>query len=269
MISKYSHNGLLWIDLESPTEEELVYLLEEYQIPIPIEEEIRSKTQKTKIKSTSGTIFASFYFPKIIHNDNKITDNKIMFIVGEDIVLTIHDNKIDAISEFLNNLEMDSAILDKLKITNNGLLSFYLMKSLYVNLKEQLTINGLAVKELENKIINPKNKNISKLIYNKNYLLIKIDKNLNSNERILKVFFENLVNIFGEHFDYYNSVIQNEHSESKDMISEQSKNFTNLYNITNLMLIDKNSKKIKILIRLTTLSLIVTVLTFLYVFSNI
>lgn len=269
MISKYSHNQLLWIDLESPTEEELIYVLEEYRIPRLIEEEIRSKTQKTKIRSSEDIIFASFYFPKILHNDNKIIENKVIFVVCKDIVLTIHDNPIDAIGEFLNNLEMDSAILDELKITNNGLMTFYLIKSLYVNLKEQLVINNNGIKEIENKILNPKNKNISKLIYNKNYLLIKIDKILNFNERILKSFFDNLINIFGHSIEYYSSVIQNEHTDIKDMLNEQGKSFNNLYNITNLMLIDKNSKKLKILVKLVFLSLIISLITFLYVFSNI
>lgn len=269
MISKYSHNQLLWIDLESPTEEELIYVLEEYKIPQYIEEEIRSKTQKTKIRFSEDAIFSSFYFPKILHNENKIIDNKVMFTVCKDIVLTIHDKPIDAIGEFLNNLEMDSAILDELKITSNGLMTFYLIKSLYVNLKEQLVINNNGIKEIENKILNPKNKNISKLIYNKNYLLIKIDKTLSSNERILKSFFDNLINMFGYGLEYYSSVIQNEHSDVKDMLSEQGKNFNNLYNITNLMLIDKNSKKLKTIIKLVFLSLVISVITFLYVFSNI
>lgn len=269
MISKYSHNRLLWIDLETPTEEELTYLLEEYQIPVQIEEEIRSKTLKTKVKFSNETVFASFYFPKILHTDNKFIDNKVIFVVCEDVVVTIHDKPTDAIGEFLNNLEMDSAILDKLKITSNGLMAFYLIKSLYVNLKEQLVINSAAIKELENKIVSNKNKNISKLIYNKNYLLIKMDKSLNSNERILKEFFEKLIDIFGDNFVYYQSVIKNEHSEALDMVSEQGKNFTNLYNIMNLMLIDKNSKKLKFLVKLVILSLIVSIITFLYVFSNI
>jgi len=269
MISKYSHKSLIWIDLESPKEEEILYILEEYSIPSSLEEEIRKKASKSKTKISSDYIFLSLNFPKILHSDNKVEDNKIIFIIHEDFVMTIHDDQIDALGEFLNNLEMDTTLPEDLKITDNGLLFFYLMKSLYINLKEQLVINNTEIKELEAKIIGIKKKNISKSIYNKNYILIKIDQCLNSHGRILEYLKESLVQIFGEKFEYYTSLIKNEYSETKDMVSEQGKNFVNLYNISNLMLIDQNSKKLKIITRLSILSLIIIILTFLYVFSNI
>lgn len=269
MISKYSHNSLSWIDLESPKEEELLYLIEEYSIPKGIEEEIRKKTSKSKIKMSSDFIFLSLNFPQILHYDNNVEDNKIIFIIHEEFIMTIHNEKIEALNEFLNNLEMDTTLPEELKITNNGLLFFYLIKSLYINLKEQLIVNNTEIKELEAKIIGIKKKNISESIYNKNYILIKIDQCLNSHGRILEYLKESLIAIYGEKFEYYTSLIKNEYSETKDMVSEQGKNFVNLYNISNLILINQNSKKLKILTRLSIVSLLIVTLTFLYVFSNI
>jgi Mg2+ and Co2+ transporter CorA len=269
MISKYSHKSLIWIDLESPKEEEILYLLEQYSIPSSLEEEIRKKSSKQKVKISSDYIFLYLNFPKILHIENKVEENKIIFILHEDFIITIHDEQVDALGEFLNNLEMDTTIPEDLKITNNGLLFFYLIKSLYINLKEQLVVNNTEIKELENKIIGIKKKNISKSIYNKNYILIKIDQSLNSHGRILEYLKDPLTLVYGEKFEYYISLINNEFREAKDMVSEQGKNFVNLYNISNLVLIDQNSKKLKILTRLSILSLIIVILTFLYVFSNI
>ena len=269
MISKYSHNSLIWIDLESPKEEEILYVIEEYSIPSSLVEEIRKKASKSKTKISSDVIFLSLNFPKILHDENKVLDNKIIFIISENFIMTIHDEQIDALNEFLNNLEMDTTLPEELKITNNGLLLFYLIKSLYINLKEQLVVNNTEIKELEGKIIGIKKKNISKSIYNKNYILIKIDQCLNSHGRIFDYLKESLVRVYGEKFEYYTSLIKNEYSETKDMVTEQGKNFVNLYNISNLMLIDQNSKKLKLLTRLSILSLIIVILTFLYVFSNI
>jgi len=270
MISKYNHNSLTWVDLEYPKPEEIAYIIDEYSIPSPLEEEITSiTTLRAKIKASAGFVFVSFIFPNISHSDNKVFDNKISFIIDEDIVITIHDKPVQALTEFLNNLEMDVAVLDELHINNNSLLVFYLMKSLYVSLKDQLIINNKEIKELENEIIGTKSKNISKLIYNKNCVLIKIDKCLNSNERILKHLSSYLTQVFGDNFEYYISLIINEHSETKDMIGEQAKSFGNLYNISNLMLIDHNNRKLKILTRLLIVVLLIIILMFLYVFSNI
>jgi len=269
MISKYSHNSLIWIDLESPKEEEIFYLMEEYSIPTPIEEEIRTKSKESKTKLYSGLVFISLNFPQILNKNNKILDNKIIFIVNNNFVITIHDEPIEALSEFLNNLEMDTTLPEELRINNNGLLFFYLIKSLYVNLKEQLIINKVEIKELENTIIGGKNKNASKLIYNKNQSLIKAGQCLNSHEIVFEVLPKLLIQIFSDKFEYYSSLIVDEYSLVKQMIEQQEKNFINLYNINNLILTDKNNKKIKILTRLSIITLIITIITFLYVFSNI
>jgi len=153
MISKYSHKELTWIDLESPLEEELVYIIEEYYIPSSIEEEMRAKTEETKTKLYSDFIFTSLYFPQILHGENKIINDKIVFVTNDNFVLTIHDRPIQALHEFLNNLEIDTTIEEKLEIKNNKLLFAYLLKSLYVNLQEQLVANDIQIRGLKKQII--------------------------------------------------------------------------------------------------------------------
>jgi len=269
MISKYSHNSLTWVDLESPKEEELFYILEEYSIPQTIEEEIRSKSKEPRTKSYFGLLFISLNFPHILNSNDKSLDNKIIFIVHGSFIITIHNEPIEALGEFLNNLEMDTTLPEELRINNNGLLFYYLMKSLYVNLKEQLITNKSEIKEFENTIIGGKNKNASKLIYNKNQALIKAGLCLNSHEIVFDNLSKYLIQIFGERFEQYPPLIMDEYSLINQMIEQQEKSFINLYNINNLILTDRNNKKIKILTRLSIISLIITILTFLYVFSNI
>lgn len=269
MISKYSHNSLKWIDLESPQEEEIFYIIEEYSLPSLIREEIQIREKESRIKTNSGFIFLSLDFPQIINKDDRIINNKISFIISNNFIITIHDKPIRALSEFLNNLEMDTTIPEDLRIHNNGLLFFYLVKSLYVDLKEQLIINKEQMNDLENKVIGNKYKNISRFIYYKNQIIIKTYTYLNSHEKIFETLPQSLIQIFGEKIEYYASLIINEYSEIKIMVQQQEKNFINLYNINNLILIDKNNKKIKNLTILLILSLIITIINFLYVFSNI
>jgi Mg2+ and Co2+ transporter CorA len=152
MISKYNHEGLTWIDLESPSEEELTYIMEECYIPGIIEEEIRAKTEETKIKMYSDFIFTSLYFSQTIYEENRTSNNKIIFVACDNFVLTIHDKPILALSEFLKNIELDSSIKDKLEIRNNQILLACLLKSLYVNTEEQLIVSNVHARNLVKKI---------------------------------------------------------------------------------------------------------------------
>lgn len=270
MISKYSHNSLTWIDIESPKEEELFYIMEEYSIPESIEAEILSKKKDPRTKLYSNLIFISLNIPNVLSEDSKEVDSKIIFIIDNNFIITIHDEPMEALEEFLNNLEMDTTLPEELRINNNSLLLFYLIKNLYINIKEQLLINKTQIKELENKLIDKKkNKNTSKLIYNKNQVLIKTEKCINSHENVFDNLPQYLMQMFGEQYNNYTNIIINEYSEIKNIINKQEQDFINLYNINNLMLIDQSNKKLKILTRLSILSLIVIILTFLYVFSNI
>lgn len=269
MVSKYSHNSLLWIDLESPKKEELVYVIEEYSIPLEIEQEIRFKNIEYKTKLYSGFIFVSLDFPYISNSENKISSNKIIFIINNNFIITIHSEPIEALKEFLKNLEMDTTLPEELKIKNNGLLFFYLIKNLYIDLKEKLIIEKANLKEISDKVIENKQKDISKIIYKKNHILIKLDQCLNFHKRILETLPSFLIRIFGEQFEYYTNTIVKEYSETRTLLDQQERNFANLYNFSNLIIINKNNKKLRLLTRLSILSLLIALLTFLYVFSNI
>jgi len=269
MISKYSHKELTWIDLESPKEEEIIYIGEQYSIPLSIEEEMRIKNKDSKIKLNSGFISVAFDFPHILHKENKVFADKIIFIINDDFICTIHNRPLEAINEFLKNLEIDATIEEKLNIKDNGSLFFYLMKSLYVNSKEQLLENEEEIKKLENKVIRVKTRKVSELIYQKNQVLIQTEECISSHSGTLSALPQLLIQVFGDRFEKYNLAIAGEYSETVNSVKKQEKNLTNLYNIYNLILVNKNNKRLKLLTILLVASLVISITTYLYVFYNI
>lgn len=269
MISKYRHKELTWIDLESPSEEEILHVLEQYSIPLSIEEEIRLKTEESKTKLNSGFIFTSLYFPQISNSEDKIINNKIIFIINTNFILTIHNQKVYAFSEFIKNLEIDTTLPEQLQIKHTDLFSFYLIKSLYVNLKEQLSINESKINEIENKISKSYNKNIPELIFNMNKILIQVEQIIGSHDKILNTMSKFLIQIFGEKFENYSFIIIEEYAETKLVLESQNKNLTNLYNFNNLKTTNRNRKKLKLLTFLSISTFIIIILISLYVLNHI
>ncbi len=269
MISKYSHKELTWVDLETPSEEEILYVIEQYSIPLSIEEEMRIKNEESKTKLNSGYIFSSLYFPQILSKENIVQKNKIDFIINNNFVLTIHDKPVEAFSEFIKNLEIDTTLPEQLQIKHTDLLSFYLIKSLYLNLKEQLSQNENYIKEIENKINKSKTKNTPWLIFKKNQILIKMEEIIGSHDKVLDTMSKYLIQIFGDKFENYSSIITEEFIKVKLIIASQNKSLINLYNLNNLILIKQNNRKIKLLIALVVTSLVVIISIYLYVFNHI
>lgn len=160
MISKYNHKELIWIDLESPSEEEIFHIIEQYSIPLYIKEEIMLKTHEDRINLDNDFIFASLYFPQAEGGENR--DNKLIFVVSNSFILTIHNEPMQALNIFSKEMELDIITEEKLKISNNKLLFAYLLKSLYVNSQKQLVMNYIQIKSLKKQLLKKSKK--SKLL---------------------------------------------------------------------------------------------------------
>lgn len=160
MISKYSHKDLNWIDIQPPKEEEIAYIFDEYAIPLFIKEEILLKTEDDIIRLDHGFIFVSFYYH--LFSSDKSIKNKLIFIVSDNFIITIHDELIESLSLFLKEMELNIITKEKFDINNNRVLFAHLLKNLYINSQNQLIANDAIIKNLK-EAISKKNKTIKSL----------------------------------------------------------------------------------------------------------
>ena len=140
MISKYKNNGLVWIDLTSPSEEEIAYILDEYQISENIRQEIESSGKDHKTAIENGTFFTILRLPKSKQEENV---DKVIIIKNRDYVITIHDQPIDSISQFSSDLELDMAIPTESNIKNQELLLAHLLRKMFVGLHDKILLKDI------------------------------------------------------------------------------------------------------------------------------
>ena len=55
MISAYKYQGVTWVDLESPTEDELLHVISEYNVPENLLNELVTETLLSKVESYKDT----------------------------------------------------------------------------------------------------------------------------------------------------------------------------------------------------------------------
>ena len=143
MISKYNHKELCWLDLESPQEEELLHVVEQYNIPLDIKQRIISKEYKDEINMNYDSLYAS-------------VSGNIVFVSDNDLVLTIHNNPIEAFNEFSKEMELD--LNGEEKINTHRKLFAYLLKNLYIDSQNQLKASQYEIEKLDQKILSIKKK---------------------------------------------------------------------------------------------------------------
>jgi Mg2+ and Co2+ transporter CorA len=157
MISKYSHKQLVWIDLENPTNEEIVHILEEYEIPEYIKNMFKTELGRDAMYSDYDYIFVCLPF---LSEKNTI-ESRLIFIVSDDFIISFHDEPTTVLGQFFKEVELSIVSNDKLIIDNNRLLFTYLLKSLYVNSERQLIMNESMVKNYQKNIIKINKKNMT------------------------------------------------------------------------------------------------------------
>jgi len=152
MISKYNHKELNWIDLESPTKEEIEHIIEEYTVPLNIKELLYSKEKDDKFEIVYDFIYASI-------------ENKITFIVCDKFIISIHQDPMPAFTTSSKELEIDMVSIEK--INSNRILFAHLLKNLFKNREVELSYTYKQIEKFRKQILE-KNKQLK----NKQTLII-------------------------------------------------------------------------------------------------
>jgi Mg2+ and Co2+ transporter CorA len=140
MISKYSHKGLTWVDLESGSKEELEHAVELLSIPSYIQEKLQINNDVDVVHMDDDFMLVNI-------------GNDVIFVVSNSYVLSIHKYPILALDKFGKELELDIVVEEKSKIKNHKLLFAHLLKNLYTESELQIVMGKIENENLKQQIV--------------------------------------------------------------------------------------------------------------------
>lgn len=227
MITKETCGDITWIDMESPTREDVRVLLNEYDIHPLVAEELLSPTVRPKVDVYGNFIYLILHFPTVSHSHGGETEQEIDFIIGKKIFVTVHYGLIDPL-ETSNRLFSVSAVLKKCNIGSHaGFLFFYLIKELYENLVRDLEYIQKELEKIEHDIFNGEEHKMVPQISKMNRKLLHFKKATSQHKHVLESLERAGENFFGKEFSYYLHAITGEYYKvsallgiNKDMLSE-------------------------------------------------
>jgi len=216
MILSYNYKNIKWLDLESPTKDEVRSVMEEYHLHPLVAEELLSSTLRPKVEVYANCIYLILHFPVIYNMHGKSGNQEIDFIIGKDFLITTHYETIDSLREFSKIFETNS-LLDKGDIEMRAdYLFFYVTKELYRSSMCELDSINRELEDIEEKIFAGGEDKMVKILSQVNRDLLNIKQaiyphqdTLNSFETVGKNFFGNdfeyhLRSIIGEYYKIYN-----------------------------------------------------------------
>lgn len=228
MIKQYERGDVVWIDLESPTPEEIEEVSEKYALHPLVSRELSSPSERQKIDLYEDYMYFVLHFPAVGHNHGSHSTEEIDVVLGKDFLITTHYEPHDVIREFAGVFEVESLIKKGRHDLHAGFVFYALMQRLYSSLEEQLDRIDDQLEEAKAAVFHHKERAMVERIANINKNLLDFRIALKSHGSIWNSFEKAGAIFFDKKFAYYLSAISGWYQKISTMLDGSREILTDL-----------------------------------------
>ena len=251
MITRYEHRGLLWVDAESPTEEETESLEKEFAIPSLVAEEMRAPSLRPKVDFYRDMLYLVLHFPAFRHSNGDSRNQEVDFIIGKRVLITVRYDDIDAIRNFAQEFEVNS-ILEKSHMGDHaGYLFYFLARKLYRSLLHELEHIENRLGDAEARIFRGDEENMVAVLSNVSRDLLNFKQVLRGHEDVLSSFERIGQKFFGDSFAPYIGAILGEYVRVGNALDGHKETLHELRSTNDSLLSAKTNAVMKTLTAIT------------------
>ncbi len=267
MYSRHEQGDIVWIDLESPTPDEVRRVIEEFEILPLVAEELLLPSTKPRSEFYKNYAYLVLHFPALRHS-HKTREQEIDFVIGKNFLITAHYDVIDPLHSFSKIFEVRS-ILDKSDEKNEmgdhaGFLFFYMLKKLYKAVEHEVEYVRHDLALIEEHIFSDQQYQMVEAISRTARDLLNIRQAIEPHREILHTLETDGTRIFGADFDTYLRALSNEYYRVHNHVMRETESLHELRETNNSLLTTRQNETMKVLTVMAfvtlPLSLIVQVL---------
>ena len=254
MISRYNHQKINWIDLESPTHEEVVTIAEEFGLHPVISNELLSPSERAKVDVYSNAIYLILHFPVRNKKTERVEEVEVDFVLMENNFITTHYELVDPLHEFAKVFEAGSYLNNGKNNAHAGFLFFFAIRELYKHSLYILESLGHDIRDIEKHIFAGDEAEMVANISKINRAFIDIKQSMRYHKETLKSLSQAAIKMYGEDFAYYLSAIEGEYERIDQLAEESRQMIRDLRETNDSLLSAKSTATIK---RLTAVNVVV------------
>lgn len=243
-MQRYTHGGLTWIDLESPTRNEIHALMNEFSIEPLVAEELLLPTAKPRLDVGNKMAYLILHFPALRHTHHS-TEQEVDFLVGKNFIITTRYDTIDPLHKFSKVFEVDS-MLDKSTLGEHaGFILFYMLKKLYGSVDHEIEFVYTALRDIDTQIFEGKEKEMVASISFVGRDLLNLRQAIEPHRDVLHSLESEGQKIFGDQFTPYLRSITNEYYRVHNHIMRNTEALHELRETNNSLLSTKQNEVMK------------------------
>lgn len=245
MITTQKMGNITWVDVLSPTNEEILQLQKIYKINEDVTHDLMIPTLMPRIDECDEHLYTVLHFPASKHSHRE-NSQEIDFIVGKDYLITVRYDTIDTIYLLFKSFEVGSILTDGSRFTHAYELFFIVMRKMYESVLDELSSMEDHFDRIEEAIFAGKEKEMVAEISRASRTLLDFKRTLIPHEEVFGTLQEAGVRQFGKEFNKDVSIISKEYHRARNRIHYNIEALVELRETNNTLLSTKQNEIIKI-----------------------
>ena len=269
MIAKHTNRGLTWVDVESPTQEEIRDLAKEYDLNPLVAHELSSPSVKPKVDLYKDFVYLILHFPRFRRDRTSEQSQEIDFVVGKKFLITVRYSGNDVLAIFSRLFEA-SAVLGKGDFgAHGGFVFSRMIERLYESVLNELSVGSDSMRSIEQKIFDGKERQMVVALSKLSRNLLETKRSLALHRDVLESFVVAGRMLFGETFAFQLQTLIGSYSRVGNALDSNLALLAELRETNNSLLDTKETETMRIITVIAFLTLPASVITNFFQMSTV
>ena len=247
MLSRNHYKDLVWIDLESPSKDEVRRVMKEFDLHPLIAEELLTPSAKPKAERYQDMLYVVLRFPVSRHSHGGREDQEVDFVIGKKFLITTHYDIVDPIHKFSKVFEVNSILKENDIGDHAGHLFCHILRKLYRSVEHELEYLNDYLREIEDHIFSGMEQEMVVEISRTGRVLLSFKHSLMHHQLLLESLEGAGRSFFGEPFGYHIRTIIGEYNRIENTIEAYTGTIAELRETNNSLVSTKQNETMKIL----------------------
>ncbi|HEY4514405.1 MAG TPA: CorA family divalent cation transporter [Candidatus Paceibacterota bacterium] len=246
MLKTYEHAGITWIDLESPTRDEVHTMIEKFGIGAMVAEELLLPSTKPRAEFYDNHAYLIFHFPALRHSHITL-EQEIDFVVGKKFIITTHYDTLDPLHKFSKVFEVNS-LLNRSNIGEHaGYVLYYMLKQLYKSVEHESDHVRRHLGTIEEHIFSGQEVRMVEALSQSARDLLNLRQTIEPHRDVLHSLESEGSRLFGDEFTPFLRSISNEYYRVHNRVMRNTESLHELRETNNALLSTKQNETMRVL----------------------
>lgn len=246
MLSRHQHQGVTWIDLESPTHSEVRSIVDEFGIAPLVADELLLPSSKARADLYDTYLYLVLHFPALRHS-HKTREQEIDIILGHDFIITTRYELIDPLHKFSKIFEVNSLLQESNLSGHAGYVFFYMLKKLYKSVEHELEYIRKDLATIEDHIYSGEEVSMVAAISHSARDLLALRQTIEPHREILRELESDTPHLFGDSYARFARALSDEYYRVHNHIMRLTESLHELRETNNSLLTTKQNEVMKVL----------------------